>query len=68
MKNNKEETSLKSSLCFSSVLAFVLVILKCCKIVDIPWWLVLMPIYGPYLFTGILLIIAIIIYGSNNYN
>lgn len=68
MKNNKEETSLKSSLCFSSVLAFILIILKCCKIIDIPWWLVLMPIYGPYLLSGILLIIAIIIHFNTNYN
>lgn len=46
---------------FFEVLGLILIVLKLCKVIDISWWLVLLPIYGPIvLYLGGLVIVLLI--------
>ena len=46
---------------FFEVLGLILIVLKLCKVIDISWWLVLLPIYGPIgLYLGGLIIVLLI--------
>lgn len=65
--DNKPKVSVHA-IGFLDVLGIAFIVLKLLHIIDWSWWLVLLPIYGPFVLITILLIIAIIAYGSNNYN
>ena len=46
---------------FFEVLGLILIVLKLCKVIDLSWWLVLLPIYGPIaLYIAGLLIVLLI--------
>ena len=52
----------------SSFLGMLLMILKLLEIINWSWWIVLLPIYGPYLLSAVLLILLILIHSTTNYN
>lgn len=51
-----------------SFVGVILMILKLLEIINWSWWIVLLPIYGPYLLSAVLLILLILIHSTTNYN
>ena len=51
-----------------SFVGVILMILKLLEIINWSWWIVLLPIYGPYLLSTVLLILLILIHSTTNYN
>lgn len=51
-----------------SFVGVMLMILKLLEIINWSWWIVLLPIYGPYLLSAVLLILLILIHCNTNYN
>jgi hypothetical protein len=51
-----------------SFVGVILMILKLLEIINWSWWIVLLPIYGPYLLSAVLLILLILIHCNTNYN
>lgn len=51
-----------------SFVGVILMILKLLEIINWSWWIVLLPIYGPYLLSAVLLIFLILIHCNTNYN
>ena len=51
-----------------SFVGVILMILKLLEIINWSWWIVLLPIYGPYTLSAVLLILLILIHCNTNYN
>jgi hypothetical protein len=66
MKMNK--IPLPQILIAFSFVGVILMILKLLEIINWSWWIVLLPIYGPYTLSAVLLILLILIHCNTNYN
>lgn len=61
MSNNTKSTVIYGGIGFFEALGLILIVLKLCKVIDISWWLVLLPIYGPIVLYIIGLVVTLIV-------
>jgi hypothetical protein len=57
----KDNQNIGYGLSFCSLLAIVLITLKLLKLIDLSWWIVLAPIWIPYLLVAVILIVIVIV-------
>ena len=65
--SNKSEVTTSGGIGFFGILTIVFIALKLTNYIDWSWWLVLLPLYGPFIFIFVVLIfIAIFINSVKN--
>lgn len=49
---------------FFGVLGLIFIVLKLCGVIAWSWWIVLLPIYGPFVLAAVAVVVGAVLYGA----